>query len=148
MLLRAIVNVALLVAVASARTPTVFLVRHGEKPANPDDHSLTFHGLMRAQCLREVFGADSGYDIGYIMAPTMKSSGEHGRAFKTVSPLAEDLGLEVDTHCSRKNPGCVADAIRSYDGPGNILIAWRHKNMRDIQEMLGSNEPVEYPDER
>lgn len=74
MFLRAILCLALLAAVASARAPTVFLVRHGEKPANPDDHSLTFHGLMRAQCLREVFGADSGYEIGYIMAPTMKGS--------------------------------------------------------------------------
>lgn len=74
MLLRTAVCLALLAAVASARAPTVFLIRHGEKPANPDDHSLTFHGLMRAQCLREVFGADSGYDIGYIMAPTVKTS--------------------------------------------------------------------------
>lgn len=65
-----------------------------------------------------------------------------------MSPLAEDLGLDVDTHCSRKKPQCVADAIRSYDGPGNILIAWRHKNMAEIQEALGSSDPLEYPDER
>lgn len=74
--------------------------------------------------------------------------GEHRRAFKTVRPLAEDLGLDIDTHCSRKNASCVADAVRSYDGPGNILIAWRHKNMGEIQEMLGSEHPIEYPEER
>lgn len=74
MFLRSLLCFALLLAIASARAPTVFLVRHGEKPANPDDHSLTFHGLMRAQCLRQVFGADSGYDIRYIMAPTVKWS--------------------------------------------------------------------------
>lgn len=78
----------------------------------------------------------------------MGTDGEHGRSFKTVSPLAEDLGLDVDLHCGRKDPECVADAVRSYDGPGNILVAWRHKNIGEIQEMLGSEEPIEYPDER
>ncbi|KAJ5611684.1 hypothetical protein N7528_008789 [Penicillium herquei] len=129
--------------------PTVYLIRHGEKPADPDNHELTLDGLKRAQCLRQVFGAKSGYDIEYIMAPTMKSSnGGHGRAFKTVQPLAADLGLDVDLHCKRKDTTCVADAIRSYDGPGNILISWRHKNIGEIQEALGSHEPVEYPNDR
>lgn len=66
----------------------------------------------------------------------------------TVLPLANDLGLEVDAHCSRKGTQCVADTIRAYDGPGNILIAWRHKNMGEIQELLGSYDPLEYPDDR
>lgn len=66
----------------------------------------------------------------------------------TVLPLAQDLGLTIDSHCSRSNAGCVADEIRSYDGPGNILVAWRHKNIPEIQEMLGSEDPLEYPSGR
>ncbi|KAJ5736837.1 uncharacterized protein N7483_001962 [Penicillium malachiteum] len=129
--------------------PTVYLIRHGEKPADPGNHELTLEGLKRAQCLRQVFGAKSEYNIGYIMAPKMKSSnGGHGRAFKTVQPLAADLGLDVDMHCGRKNTDCVADAIRSYDGAGDILVSWRHTNMGQIQAALGSDEPVEYPDDR
>lgn len=76
------------------------------------------------------------------------TDGEHRRAYMTVLPLANDLGLEVDDHCSRKGTQCVADTIRAYDGPGNILIAWRHKNMGKIQELLGSYDPLEYPDDR
>ncbi|KAJ5085411.1 hypothetical protein N7532_010182 [Penicillium argentinense] len=128
--------------------PTAYLIRHGEKPANPDDHDLTLDGVRRAQCLRTVFGAKSKYNISHIMAPTVKWNGEHGRALKTVLPLATDLGLEVDTHCSRKKAECVADAIRSFEGPGNLLIAWRHKNIPDIQEFLGSTDPLVYPDDR
>lgn len=29
---------------------------------------------MRAQCLRDVFGANSKYNISYIMAPAMEES--------------------------------------------------------------------------
>lgn len=66
----------------------------------------------------------------------------------TALPLATDLGLTIDSHCSRKDAECVADAIRSYDGPGNILVTWRHKNVPDIQRMLGSEDPLEYPSDR
>lgn len=66
----------------------------------------------------------------------------------TVLPLAEDLNLTLDSHCSRKDAECVADTIRSYEGPGNILVAWRHKNIPDIQKMLGSGDPLEFPSDR
>ncbi|KAJ5130785.1 60S ribosome biogenesis protein Rrp14 [Penicillium bovifimosum] len=135
--------------VASAELhPTVYLIRHAEKPADPRDHGLTPDGIKRAQCLRHVFGAGSGYDIGYIMAPHVTPDGEHRRAFQTVLPLADDLGLTIDTHCKRNDVICVAGTVRSYDGPGNILISWRHGKMDKIEEELGALEPIEYPEDR
>ena len=74
--------------------------------------------------------------------------GEHGRSLFTVQPLARDLGLTVDTHCKRGKVKCVVDAIHSYEGPGNILISWRHGPMGKIVEELGDGVPIEYPDER
>lgn len=63
-----------LVALATTATAqTVYLIRHGEKPANGDD-GLDAQGLERAQCLRTVFGADSQYNIGYIIAEKPKKS--------------------------------------------------------------------------
>ena len=50
---------------------TVYLIRHGEKPSS--GNGLSAQGQQRAQCLRNVFGASSGYDIQYIMAETPKS---------------------------------------------------------------------------
>ncbi|KAJ5973788.1 hypothetical protein N7481_010998 [Penicillium waksmanii] len=145
----AILAFCLLWTVTSARKPpTVYLIRHAEKPADKADHRLTHKGKERAQCLRTVFGAESEYNIGYIIAPTVKKHGKHSRPFETVRPLAKDLGLRVDTHCSRKSGACVADAIRDYDGPGNILISWRHGTISDIQWFLGSEYPLEYPYDR
>lgn len=54
-----------------ADKPTVYLIRHGEKPDDGD--GLNAQGQQRAQCLRNVFGASSQYDIGHIMAETPKS---------------------------------------------------------------------------
>lgn len=52
---------------------TVYLIRHGEKPSS--GNGLSAAGMQRAQCLRTVFGANSSYDIGHIMAETPKSGG-------------------------------------------------------------------------
>ena len=63
--------VLLLCAVAAVAKPTVYWIRHGEKPDS--GNGLSAQGLERAQCLRSVFGADSNYNIDYIMAQAYKS---------------------------------------------------------------------------
>jgi hypothetical protein len=69
------VNVSLISLLAAATlataSPTVYLIRHGEKP--DDGNGLSTAGVQRAQCLRNVFGSSSEYKIGYIMAQTPKS---------------------------------------------------------------------------
>ncbi len=60
-----------LLASLAAATPTVYFIRHGEKPSS--GNGLSSQGLQRAQCLKTVFGASSQYNIGYIMAQTPRS---------------------------------------------------------------------------
>lgn len=50
----------------------MYMIRHAEKPPNSDDHGLTLDGIKRSLCLRDVFGEHSDYNIGHIMAPTVK----------------------------------------------------------------------------
>lgn len=138
-------NVLALATFAAAAQPTVYLIRHGEKPAD-DGNGLSAAGVQRSQCLRNVFGASSSYNIGHIMAQTPKSSefclnalplplemnranpvfivlgGKRQRPYDTVKPLADDLGMDVDISCDRDDPDCVADVVRNYSGSGNILI--------------------------
>ena len=54
--------------------PTIYFIRHGEKPLDKDDGGLSEQGLKRAKCLREVFGNSSEYDIGHILAEKRKQS--------------------------------------------------------------------------
>jgi len=125
--------------------PTVYLIRHGEKPAS--GNGLSTQGMQRAQCLRTVFGANTSYNIGHIMAETPKSSGARARPYDTVEPLAEDLGLTVDTSCDRDDSGCVADVVDSYGGSGNILICWEHDALTNIVTALGDDDAPTYPDD-
>lgn len=62
-----------LAAAAAAAKPTVYFIRHGEKPDDDDANGLSTKGVARAQCLRQVFGHSSSYDIEHIMAQTPKS---------------------------------------------------------------------------
>ena len=62
----------LLVSLSSAQT--VYLIRHGEKPTDDDETGLSAAGVQRSQCLRNVFGDFSSYDIGYILAQTPRTS--------------------------------------------------------------------------
>lgn len=66
-----LLSAAVAVRASSSSEPTVYLIRHGEKPDS--GNGLSTEGLERAQCLRTVFGASSAYDIGYIMAQQPQS---------------------------------------------------------------------------
>ncbi|KAJ5931046.1 hypothetical protein N7466_006539 [Penicillium verhagenii] len=138
----------LLAAAASVAVadPIVYLIRHGEKPSNGSD-GLSAEGLERAQCLTNVFSASSAYDIGYIMAETPKSDGARDRPYLTVEPLAEELGLTVDTSCGKTDYSCVKDVVDAYDGDGNILICWEHDALTDIVSELGDDDAPTYPDD-
>lgn len=67
------ISPTLLLASVVACNPTVYLIRHGEKP-DDGGNGLSAQGLQRAQCLRTVFGKSSDYNIGYVMAQAYKSS--------------------------------------------------------------------------
>ncbi|KAJ5143394.1 uncharacterized protein N7515_002181 [Penicillium bovifimosum] len=124
--------------------PTIYMIRHGEKPGN-GINGLNFQGLQRAQCLRSVFGRNSEYNIGYIMANMPGINGNRNRPLETVKPLAADLGLTVDTSCDRNDYDCVKKAVKAYTGPGNILICWEHIALTPILETLGVEHAPEYP---
>lgn len=67
------ISVVALLAAATSASQTVYLIRHGEKPAD-GGNGLNIQGEQRAQCLRNVFGSQSQYNIGYIIAEQPKSS--------------------------------------------------------------------------
>lgn len=60
-------------AAAAIASPTVFFIRHGEKPKH-GGVGLSIDGLERAQCVRDIFGPHSDYNIDYILAQKPKSS--------------------------------------------------------------------------
>lgn len=69
--MRAVTLLPILVSLVAARHPTVYWIRHGEKPAS--GNGLDPQGVQRAQCLKNVFGPESPYTIGHILAEQPKS---------------------------------------------------------------------------
>jgi hypothetical protein len=74
--------------------------------------------------------------------------GSRQRPYDTVEPLAQDLGLTVDTSCDRDDSKCVEQVVNGYTGSGNILICWEHGNLQDIVDALGDSDAPSYPDDR
>ncbi len=126
--------------------PTVYLIRHGEKPIR--GNGLSPQGITRSQCLVNIFRARSEYNIGHIMAQKPKKSGSQQRPYDTVAPLAKSLNMTVDTSCERDDSACVANVVGNYTGRGNILICWEHKRLTDIVTALGDSNAPTYPDAR
>ncbi|KAK0539586.1 hypothetical protein OC835_001072 [Tilletia horrida] len=116
----------------------IYLIRHGEKTSD-DSVGLSTQGQQRAQCLRNVFGRSSTYRIGKIFAQAYKSDGSRRRPYDTVLPLAQDLGLTVDTSCDRDDIDCVHDKIHAFADKSSldILVCWEHDALEDIGKAIG-----------
>lgn len=71
--------------------------------------------------------------------------GKRKRPLDTVKPVADDLGLTVDTSCDRDDPACVKDVVDKYAGKGNILICWEHDALTEIVKELGDDDAPKYP---
>ncbi|KAJ5157923.1 phosphoglycerate mutase family protein [Penicillium canariense] len=139
----------MLLATATAQS-TVYLIRHGEKLSS--GNGISSQGEERAQCLVNVFSASSSYNIGHIMAETPRSAmsisgGWQQCPYDTVLPLAESLGLDVDTSCERDDADCVQSVVDSYTGDGKILICWEHNELTNIVTALGDSDAPSYPDD-
>jgi len=156
LLLNPLTTLAAPEAVEEFHRPTVYLIRHAEKPPlgrilNPAE-ALSYDGVKRSRCIRELFGPRSEYNLTSVMAQKPRKStdnvpsaprmplshesgivdrksvltehldGSRGRPYETVKDLAQELGFPVDVSCERDDPKCVANTIRNHKGKGNILV--------------------------
>lgn len=65
-----------------------------------------------------------------------------------MTPLANSLGLTINDTISRDDVQDVAEAAKSYTGPGNVLVCWEHGELRKIAESIGVKDAPEYPGDR
>jgi len=95
-----------------------------------------------------VFGKESSYNIGYIIAEHPKKDGSRDRPYDTVLPLSLDLDLKVHDKIDRDDAQAAADAAKKYKGEGNVLICWEHGVLGKIVEELGVSGGAVYPGDR
>jgi len=145
---------------------TIMLIRHAEKPPGTgpphgvtidgvtDDESLTPRGWQRAGALVALFsGARSGPSAlpvpTHLFASQVGPNSSSRRPMETLQPLAERLGLAIDTHFLKEEVSALATGLRST--PGVPLVAWEHDLIPSIVDMLLDDTvsaPQVWPDDR
>jgi hypothetical protein len=124
----------------------VYFIRHGEKPAQ--GNGLNAQGIQRSKWLSKLFGPHSDYEVKYMIAQRPKANGKRQRPLDTLRPLADELGLTVDTDCERDDFEGFAAKIKGYKDKGNVLVCWEHKRLTDLALALGVHNPPTYPTDR
>jgi broad specificity phosphatase PhoE len=130
---------------------TLYLISHAEKPTGdskphgsndrgePDKHSLTPLGWARARALVGLF---SSGQRGIAVPQHLFASRRDGsrRPLETITPLAEKLGLPVDSTIAADDVAAAAEAITRT--PGTTLMAWEHHAIPAIAAALGDAQPA------
>ncbi len=132
----------------------ILLIRHAEKPADAQDHTLTVAGQARAHAYVAYF---QHYAIGNAVIKldhlfAAADSPGSDRSTLTLAPLAAALGLPVDVRFEDHGYQLLADEICNngkYDN-SNILICWHHGQLLNLAIALGAPRqslPAIWPDD-
>ena len=143
----------------------VMIIRHGEKPdgtepgvdenGNEDDSSLTALGWQRAHALVGLFDPAEGDPRAPLARPDriyaagVTDDGEGQRTRETVTPLADALGVPVDTELGRGDEKKLVEDVLAQSG--STLISWQHGGIPEIVDDFPSvspKPPEEWPSDR
>ncbi|EKX37492.1 hypothetical protein GUITHDRAFT_116299 [Guillardia theta CCMP2712] len=119
----------------------VIIVRHGEKPADSSDNGLSMVGHARAvyisNCSLHVSRIlDRGPPNRLVAART--EPGKSSRAFDTLLPLSEQLGLPVESSIGKKDMSSLLLLLSSLSCGDTALVSWHHELIPDIVRSLGA----------
>ena len=142
--------------------------RHGEKPdpSSPlpgvdingspaGNNSLTEVGWNRARHLVDLFDPPGGTVRPGLARPKLiyaagaNEGGSGERARETITPLAQRLGLPVNSSLGKGDEQTLAAQITAQPGP--TLICWQHGEIPAIAAAFGSVNPAPpavWPNER
>lgn len=104
-------------------------------PNTQDPSWRQLHFAKQCQCSRI---------LESLLTTTSPTDAKSQRPYNTTLPLANSLGLNIDSPCDYDDTQCAANAALQYTG-GNVLIAWEHKQLRHVAEALGADDVPKYP---
>jgi hypothetical protein len=160
----------------SAPPEAVYIIRHGEKPAdlapkhppadsgvdyrgNQNEHSLLPRGWQRSGALAALFDPTHGPLRAGLRVPRMLISPWYGHAIKTaehrthqtIRGLSDRLGVEIRTDFAKGQEPQLATAVLN-SGPDAVLICWEHGHIPALASALplvsGTVIPKSWPEDR
>ena len=125
------------------RPAQIILIRHAEKPADPDNPHLSRAGVRRAARLVSFITTDPAmnrFGLPVAVFATHTTRHDNGqRTQETVAPLARALKLPVQTPYLGKDYAALARLILAnpaYAGK-TVLICWNHEEIPQLAAALG-----------
>lgn len=119
-------------------------MRHGDKPTDPDDPSLSEAGRARADALAryipETFGKPA---FVFAAAPDKKSV----RSYLTMKPLCDAIAVPLDSTTRKKAYGDLATQLLSDEVYAEKLVVacWTHGELPALAAALKAHQG-DYPD--
>ncbi|MBS1510837.1 MAG: histidine phosphatase family protein [Bacteroidetes bacterium] len=112
----------------------VVIIRHAEKPAKGDN--LNCQGLNRSRLLPNVMVSKFGIpSFCYVPSLSADSATKHARMFQTITPLAAQYNLTVNSKFAGADSAALAADILKRTG--TVLVVWDHKKILPIVHALG-----------
>ena len=146
----------------------IMIIRHAEKPTERgargvdldgvvDDEALSVRGWQRAGALVRFFRPLQEPEEPVVARPdhlfAIKVDPAHDPKSKrpklTISPLARDLGVEVDQRFAKGDEDALVASLMGLEGV--VLVAWAHSKIAGIAKAINGGSdgiPLEWPDER
>lgn len=138
---------------AGGQPKAIIVIRHGEKPDDPEALHLSKEGVARSKALVAFFTKDKhvarfgSLDILIASHPTHKGHGQRPR--ETLVPVASKLKLEIDTPFESKDYARLAQVLFTdarYQGK-IVVICWVHEHLPALAGALGvTPEPPKWKD--
>ena len=106
----------------------ILVMRHAEKPEDPDEPNLTKKGYVRAEKLAEYIPDKFG-SPGFIFAAAITR--HSARPYETVRPLSKATGVGIDATIADNDYGALAKELLTKKeicgqaGRG-LLAPWQH----------------------
>lgn len=119
---------------------TIVIIRHGEKPETGDN--LSPQGLNRALQLPTILVNKFGIP-GHVYVPALGTdiTTTHARMFQTVTPLAVQYNLGINTKFDERDFAGITSHLR--EKTGTALVVWEHHAINELVHALGvHNAPV------
>jgi phosphohistidine phosphatase SixA len=123
--------------------PTIYVMRHAEKPDDPKDSYLSAEGRERSKQFSAWFLASEELP-DYIFASTPSIHSQ--RPYQTVAPLAEKVGSLIDMRYADDEYDRLAALLchhSRYAGKA-VVVCWHHGRIPQLMHELGAASD-EYP---
>ena len=150
-----------------AQARKLMVIRHAEKPPQPPDapppngvdadgnvdpESLTPQGWQRAGALVRLFNpvhppSDSAIAVPNVLIASSKNGRGSKRPFQTLTPLAQDLHLDITTF----GPNNFDDAVvAAKASDGVVLMCWQHEDIPEMGAAIAGDNvvPAQWPGAR